>query len=167
MKRSFPGLMLILALTLTGVSQGRESRQDEVQQILEKFDQAVVKRDEATGQQLLHSDFTFVNPTGTVVDRERFVKLALAGSNVYEEHKTEDLSIRVSGDAAVCRGLLKFRVTVNGQMRDFQSRITVVMVKEKGQWQLFTYHASAIPPPRPPQQPQQPPPAPTRPPNEL
>lgn len=166
MQRSFFGLLFILALTLTSVSQGRESRQDEVQQILEKFDQSIVKRDEATGRQLLHDDFTFVNPSGTVVDRERFVKFALAGNNVYEEHKTEDLSIRLSGDAAVCRGTLKFRVNMNGQVRDFQSRITVVIVKEKGQWQLFTYHASSIPPPRP-AQPTTPPSTSSKPPSEL
>lgn len=165
MQRSFLGFMFMMAFALTGIGQGRESRQREVQQILENFDQAIVKRDEATGQKLLHADFTFVNPSGTVVDRERFVKFALAGSNVYEEHRTEDLSIRVSDDAAVCRGLLKFRVNVNGQARDFQSRITVVIVKEKGQWQLFTYHASSIPPPRPAQPAT--PPAPIKPPSDL
>jgi ketosteroid isomerase-like protein len=167
MQRSFLGLMFIVALALAGVGQTRESRNDEVQQILATFDQSIVKRDEATGRRLLHDDFTFVNPSGMVLDRERFVKLAFGGSNVYEEHQTEDVSIRSSGDVAVCRGLLKFRVSVNGQMRDLQSRITVVIVKEKGQWQLFTYHASAIPPPRPPQQPPQPLPAPTKPPSEL
>ena len=85
------------------------------------------------------------------------MKFAYAGNNIYEEHKTEELSIRFFGDVALCRGLLKFRVNMNGQARDVQARITGVVVKEKGQWQTVTYHSSTIPPPRPPQQ--QPPPA--------
>ena len=168
MKRLSIGLTFILALVLTGLAQANKSdpREPEIRKLFAELDQSAVKHDEAAGSKLLHDEYTFVNPSGTVLNKERFVKSILAGNTVYEEHKTEELSIRFFGDTAVCQGLLKMRVNMNGQARDIQTRLTVVIVKEKGQWQVFTYHSSMIPPPRP-AQPPPPPPAPTKPPSEL
>lgn len=173
MKHRIIVFLCLLAGALTGLAQTNESPGDprlpEIQKVIALLDQSAVKRDEAMAKATLHDEFTFVNPSGSVLNKERFVKSVLLGNNIFEEHKTEELSVRFFGEVATCRGLLKFRVNVNGQSRDIQARLTVVIVKEKGQWQVFTYHSSTLPPPRPPQQPPQPatPPAPTKPPGEL
>ena len=162
--------LCLLAGASTGLAQTSESQPDprlpEIQKVIALLDQSVVKRDEAIGKTLLHNEFTFVNPGGFVMNKERFIKFAFGGNTVFEEHKTEELSVRFFGEVAACRGLLKFRANTDGQARDFQARITVVIVKEKGQWQVFTYHSSTLPPPRP-AQPSSPPPAPIKPPSEL
>lgn len=171
MKRIAFVLHCLLALAFTALAQANQPdpREKEIKKVFELLDQSAVKRDDVGGAKLLHDEFTFVSPSGFVMNKERFVKSMLGGNNVFEEHNTQELSIRFFGNVAACQGLLKFRVNMNGQSRDFQARITVVIVKEKDQWQVFTYHSSQIPPPRPaqtPQTPQTPPPA-TKPPNEL
>ncbi len=169
MKRIAMGLTLLFVLAFTCLAQAgnkTDPREPEIRQLFVALDQSAVKRDDVGGAKLLHDEFTFVNPGGFVLNKERFVKAILAGNNVYEEHKTEDLAIRFFGEVAVCQGLLKMRVNMNGQSRDIQTRITVVIVKQKEQWEIFTYHSSQIPPPRP-AQPAQPPAQPTKPPNEL
>jgi ketosteroid isomerase-like protein len=157
MKRIAVGFALVFMSSIIGWAQAPERNTDPREQEIRNFfvalDQAVVKRDDVTGSKFLHDEFTFVNPSGLVMNKERFTKFAFAGNNVFEEHQTEELSIRFFGDVAACQGLLKFRVNMNGQARDFQARITVVIVKEKGLWQVFTYHSSTLPPPRPQQSP--------------
>ncbi len=172
MKRISMGLALLLALTLTCLAQAEnksDPREPEIRKFFAELDQSIIKRDDVRGDKFLHDEFTFVNPTGLVMNKERFVKFAFAGTMVYKEHKPEDLTIWFFGDAAICQGLLKFRVNMNGQARDIQARITVVIVKPKEQWQVFTYHSSQIPPPRPPQPSASPqvPAQPAKPPNDL
>lgn len=168
MKRITIGLTFLLALAFTTLAQTNQPdpRVQEIKKVFELLDQSAVKRDDVGGAKLLHDEFTFVNPGGGVMNKERFVKSMLGGNNVFETHNTEELSVRFFGNVAACQGLLKFRVNMNGQSRDLQARITVVIVKEKDEWQVFTYHSSTIPPPRPAQTPQTPPPT-TKPPNEL
>ncbi|HEX4950186.1 MAG TPA: nuclear transport factor 2 family protein [Blastocatellia bacterium] len=173
MKQISLSFLFFLVLALPGFAQAKpdasDPRTQEIQNLIAALDQAAIKKDEAVGKAILHDEFTFVNPGGFVLNKERFLKSILLGNNVYEEHQTEELSVRFFGDVASCRALLKFRVNINGQSRDIQARLTIVVVKEKGQWQIFTYHSSTLPPPRPPQQPTSPatPAQPTKPPNEL
>src|SRR5437870_13629311 len=113
MKRISIGLALLFAFCLAQAGNKSDPREQEIRKFFVEFDQNVVKRDEAAGNKVLHDEFTFVNPSGLVMNKERFMKFAYSGTTVCEEHKTEELSVRLFGDVAVCQYLLTFCVNMN------------------------------------------------------
>lgn len=57
-----------------------------------------------------------------------------------------DVSYRVLGDMGVIWGRARFAVDpVGGGGSDFDSRLTVTLLKTDGKWQIVTWHASAPP----------------------
>lgn len=61
-----------------------------------------------------------------------------------------DVSYRVLGDMGIIWGRARFSVDpVGGGGSDFDSRLTVTLLKTDGKWQIVTWHASAPPAGRP------------------
>jgi len=57
-----------------------------------------------------------------------------------------DVNYRVLGDMGIVWGRARFAVDpVGGGGSDFDSRLTVTLLKTDGKWQIVTWHASAAP----------------------
>jgi ketosteroid isomerase-like protein len=57
-----------------------------------------------------------------------------------------DVNYRVLGDMGILWGRARFAVDpVGGGGSDFDSRLTVTLLKTSGKWQIVTWHASASP----------------------
>ncbi len=167
MKQQLLTLTILLTATLLcGAQDKTTAAEQEIKQLIAAQDQALVKGDVATIKKLLTEDFTLVTPNGAVTTKEQFLNQLESRRMVYEEHHTEDIKLRVFADTAVARCALQMKAPFNGQSRSVQMRVTIVFVKVKDQWQMFTLHSSAIPPPRPAQPPATLP-APIKPPSEL
>lgn len=143
--------LLLLSSTLSMAQGAHATAEQEIKRLLAAQDEAAVKGDVAMMRKLSTEDFTLVSTIGSITTKEAFLQTLESRKVVYEDHRTEDLTLRVFGDTVVARAVLKMKLVLNGQSRDVQMRATMVFVKVKDQWLLYTLHSSTIPPPRPPQ----------------
>lgn len=150
MKQLVTVFTFLLLAPVLSIAQDTAVEQ-EIKRLLVAQDEATVKGDVAALRKLSTEDFTLATPIGSIVTKEAFLQSVESRRTVYEEHRTEDITLRVFGDTAVARAVLNLKPVFNGQSRAVQMRATMVFVKVKGQWLLYTLHTSTIPPPRSPQ----------------
>lgn len=143
--------LLLLSSALSMAQDANAAAEQEIKRLLAAQDEAAVKGDVAMMRKLSTEGFTLVSSIGSITTKEAFLHTLESRKVVYEDHRTEDLKLRVFADMAVAQALLKMKIPFNGQSRDVQMRATMVFVKVKDQWLLYTLHSSTIPPPRPPQ----------------
>ncbi|MBS1811694.1 MAG: nuclear transport factor 2 family protein [Acidobacteria bacterium] len=158
--------LLLLSSAMSMAQDANPATEQEIKRLLAAQDEATVKGDVAALRKLSTEDFTLATPIGSIVTKEAFLQSVESRQTVYEEHRTEDITLRVFGETTVARAVLKMKPVFNGQSRVVQMRATMVFVKVKGQWLLYTLHTSTIPPPRP-APPTTPPPTSSKPPGEL
>jgi uncharacterized protein (TIGR02246 family) len=100
----------------------------------------------------LAPDFSFVNPAGLLLTKERFLSNLRSGRLRNTSYKVDDMQVRVYGAAAV----VIYRSTVAGtagmQSVAPQRWRTTTLIKRDGRWLLVAQQSTPIltAPPRPP-----------------
>lgn len=109
-----------------------------------EWGKAHVQRDRATIDGLLADDFIGTNFFGKVADKAKYIELHVSVERKFETFETEDVEVRIYGNAAVLAGL----VTLKGQNQDndftFQNRYTGMYVKQQGRWQILAWQETSI-----------------------
>jgi len=109
---------------------------------------AIVKGEMETLNQLLADDYIITSSNGALRDkRGELADLKLPRGLSWVFVKTDDLRVRVYGQAAVVTGRVRWRVRNRDREVDDERRFTSVFVKQKGQWRIVTQQMT-----RPPQQ---------------
>ena len=120
-------------------STGRRPRRSgAVLAAMEEYKQAVLDSDVAALARIWADDYTFINPQGALVTRaERLANFASGNTNVGVIDERE-ITVRVSGDAAMVQNLSTLRGTFSGQPTSTDLRGTFVWIRQSGRWQLLT-----------------------------
>ena len=150
MKRSrMMGTLLVLAAVFAQAqpqsrSEGRVV--DEIRKADRERIQAQVHADAAALDRIYAEDFIGVGPSGTVRTKTQVLSDFSSGSLKFQSITTDDVRIRVYGNAAVETGLS----TMKGQDADKvvpeENRFTRVWIKQQGQWRLVANHYSNVKP---------------------
>ena len=133
--------------TPAGDKMASGSAEQAVMQLERDMQAAALKNDYTLFEKVATDDYIATNPLGIVATKAE----SLASSPDFKmvSLNTDDVRVRVYGDAAVVTG----RATIKGQMtppggaaQEFsgQFRYTRVYVKQQGQWRLSTFHLSPI-----------------------
>jgi len=141
-----------VALSAAAIASGQQqsaSRDPKavVEQVIRKLDneriQAQIHADAAALQRIYADDFIGVGPSGTVRTKPQVISDFTSGDLKFQSITTDDVRVRVYGDAAVETG----RSTMDGQDKDkavpHDTRFTRVWVKQHGRWQLVANHYSS------------------------
>jgi ketosteroid isomerase-like protein len=136
----------VVALSAAAIASGQQqsaSRDPKavVEQVIRKLDneriQAQIHADAAA------DDFIGVGPSGTVRTKPQVISDFTSGDLKFQSITTDDVRVRVYGDAAVETG----RSTMDGQDKDkavpHETRFTRVWVKQHGRWRLVANHYSS------------------------
>jgi ketosteroid isomerase-like protein len=118
-----------------------------VEQVIRKLDneriQAQIHADAAALERIYADDFIGVGPSGTVRTKPQVISDFTSGDLKFQSITTDDVRVRVYGDAAVETG----RSTMDGQDKDkavpHDTRFTRVWVKQQGRWRLVANHYSS------------------------
>ena len=111
------------------------------------WDEASMGRDTAALARILSDDFVYTNASGAVLGKQEYLMSLIKAPDMTQQSFTsEDLSIRVYGDAAVVTGRSswKGRSRGKGQFINAQYRFTDVWVKRQGGWQAVATQATTI-----------------------
>ena len=114
---------------------------------MEEYKQAVLDSDVDALARIWADDYTFINPQGALVTRaERLANFASGNTNVGVIDDEREITVRVSGDAAMVQNLSTLRGTFSGQPTATDLRGTFVWARQKGRWQLLTNQLTSVVP---------------------
>ncbi|MEK6322552.1 MAG: nuclear transport factor 2 family protein [Acidobacteriota bacterium] len=151
------GMLLLAAFSSNGSSHGQTSGNRPRQMIKAEHEvlarhkawcDAIVKGEMETLDQLLADDFIITSGNATLRDKKGELEdLKLADGLSWVFVNTDDLRVRVYGQAVVVTGRVRWRVRNRDREVDDERRFTSVFVKQKGQWRMVAQQMT-----RPPQQ---------------
>lgn len=96
--------------------------------------EAHLRLDHATIARIMADDYVIIGKNGTVIDREQ--ALASYRARRWEYAHSDELDVRVYGDAAVVIGRWTARGENNGKRFDYAARFMSVYVRRDGQWRI-------------------------------
>jgi ketosteroid isomerase-like protein len=142
-------VVICLAVALaSGQETGeRKNKNTAVEQAIRKLDheriQAQIHADAAALERIYADDFIGVGPSGTVRTKPQVISDFTSGDLRFQSITTDDVQVRVYGNAAVETG----RSTMDGQDKGKtvprDTRFTRVWIKQQGHWRLVANHYSS------------------------
>jgi ketosteroid isomerase-like protein len=148
MKRS---LMMVSFLLLAGVSahaQPQSQNQKGVIEEIRKLDreriQAQVNADSVTLDRIYADDFIGIGPSGTLRTKKEVLADFASGSLKFQSITTDEVRIRVYGNAAVETGISTMKGQDAEKVVPEENRFTRVWIKQVGRWRLVANHYSNL-----------------------
>ena len=144
--RSVVLIALLLELGLVApVIAGQSDAESDVLKLHKEYEAAIARQDASVLERLLADDYTYTPSTGGFMDKARVVTTTKSGVFAVGSFRSDDLRVRVYGEAAVVTGRWIAEVTVGGrgsQGRD--RRYLIVYARRNGHWQIVAEQRTAI-----------------------
>jgi uncharacterized protein (TIGR02246 family) len=133
------------ALVLAQAANEDSDTAAEIRALEGRLNTAVLTADLKTFDALLAEDFSHTNHRGEFRTKRQWLANHKAGQSPYDAYDTEDLSVRVYGDAAVAtaRTIPRGRDS-KGQPITGQYRYTRVWARRDGRWQAVAFQGTRI-----------------------
>src|SRR6201997_4351785 len=145
-------VIAVLVLTTASIALGQRpsasrDRRGSIEKFIRQLDheriQAQIDADAAALERIYATDFIGVGPSGTVRTKPQVISDFTSGELKFQSITTDDVRVRVYGDAAVETG----RSTMDGQDKGnavpHDTLFTRVWVKQHGGWRLVANHYSS------------------------
>jgi len=137
-------LLLLAAASPHAQPQSRRGVVEEIRNVDRERIQAQVNADPVALERIYAEDFIGIGPSGTVRTKKEVLADFASGSLKFQSITTDDVQIRVYGNAAVETGLS----TMKGRDAEIvvpeENRFTRVWIKEGGRWRLVANHYSNL-----------------------
>lgn len=127
--------------------QQKKSPKQELMDFLRDFQAAIERKDESALEQMINDNFTLVDNTGNVIDKQNMIEHIMApspGGINWTEFERNIESVRFYGNVAVL--VSQFKMRGNFEEKDFSGihRDTNSYVKRKTGWQIASSHISFV-----------------------
>ena len=141
-------LFAVAILAQTSAQQTKEIAEHTEQELItleNEWAKSVVKLDLAFMERILADDYTWTDPEGKIHTKAEEIASIKSGQGVVTSCVSDDVKVRVYGDAAVVTGITTQKGMVEGKEVSGQFRWTDTWVKIAGRWQCVADHVSNIP----------------------
>jgi ketosteroid isomerase-like protein len=151
MKRiAIAACVVVLVFAVTSIAQTPTqptsgSVEQELLQLETGWANANVKADVAFLDRILAEDCIFTDPEGVVWTKAQSLEHLKSGEQVITFMVSDDMKVRVYGDAAVVTGRNTAKGTFKGKDVSGQEQWTDTWIKRDGRWQCVATHWSRIP----------------------
>ncbi len=108
--------------------------QEEIKQIEQERNHALLKHDIATLDRMTSDDYTFINQRGELRTKTEILAGFKSGSFNYDARQISDLKVRMYGDTAIVTGRAIQKGKENSKDYSGENRFTRVYVKQNGRW---------------------------------
>jgi ketosteroid isomerase-like protein len=120
---------------------------DEIQKLEDERYAAMLGKDIATLDRLLHDDLVYMHSTGVADTKASYIARLRDGVSEYRRIERSDVSIKIHPHVALVFSRLSMSVTVRGQAREVEARVLVVWIPSDDDiWRLIGVQSGAIPP---------------------
>ena len=123
----------------------QEHAEQEVLRLADAWATAELRGDTAFLERILTDDYIGIGPLGFMLTKQEWIVRHQAGDLKYESFNLDEVKVRVyNNDAAVLTGRQVQNGAYRGNSIQAQFRITLVFVRQRGQWQLASLQLSTI-----------------------
>lgn len=143
--------ILVLALVapaLTLAQTGDAQAEQQVRELCNSLNQALIKADVPALNKIFADEFTIIRPNGMVVGKTEAVKDVESGKTKFESIEASDSKIHIYGNTAVMTTLEKTSAQIGGHLISGQARNTYVCVKRGGRWVVVLRQITPVLPPK-------------------
>ena len=106
---------------------------------------AMIDADSEALNSILSDDLTYIHTTTREDSKKSLIGSLVSGRLSYESMDTEDVKIRIYGDAAVVTGSAAIKVSSGGRLLEFSILFTDVYAKQDGRWQMVAWQSTRKP----------------------
>src|SRR6202021_3257102 len=106
--------------------------EEEILKLEKDFEQAIIKNDPNAINRFLADDLIIIDADGGIIDKSRFLGVIRSGALSHEVMDSNDVRVRIYGDAAAVTALTSTKGKFMGQEFTTQERATDVFVRQKG-----------------------------------
>jgi len=152
MQRVWLVVVLLCAGAPVGVAQsagGQGTPRKQVEQELRRLNQEAadmqVRKDAIAAERLLADDYVFLQADGNVSNKAQNIAVIRDPAFVCQSLVTEDVTVRVYGDAGVVTGRVVMHATYGGQDVGGEFLYTDVWARRGGRWQTVVSQATRRP----------------------
>ena len=153
MKQLFAIAFVVFSAAAIATGQEHGSTRDSsknVEHVIRKLDneriQAQIHADAAALDRIYADDFIGVGPSGTVRTKPQVIADFTSGTLKFQSITTDDVQVRIYGNAAVETGLSTMIGQDKGNVVPQDTRFTRVWIKQQGRWRLVANHYSSSAP---------------------
>ena len=123
----------------------QEHTEQEVLRLADAWATAELRGDTTFLERILADDYIGIGPLGFMLTKQEWLVRHQAGDLKYESFSLDEVKVRVyNNDAAVLTGRQVQNGAYRGNSIQAQFRITLVFVRQQGQWQLASLQLSTI-----------------------
>jgi hypothetical protein len=108
------------------------------------YDEALVRGDSATLDEIFAEEYIYTTFDGTVRDKTEQLTSIKSGDMQFDFGKSDDVRIRIYQETAVITGRFTAKGTFRGKNIDIRERYTSVWVKQEGRWMLVAEQGNEI-----------------------
>jgi hypothetical protein len=112
----------------------------------EQMRRAVIKGDTSILEQYLADNYVGIGPNGIKDDKSHTIQALKNGTVKYSAIDISEESVRMYGNTGIYNGRGNVKMTINGQPLTADVRVTIVWVKENGQWKRVSFQATQVQP---------------------
>jgi len=107
---------------------------------------AVIKGDTSILERYLADDFVGIGPNGDAADKSKTIQELKDGTVKYSAIDVTEENVRMYGDTGIYNGRGDVKMTINGQPQTADVRVTIVWLKQNGQWKRVSFQATRVQP---------------------
>lgn len=100
--------------------------------------------DLATLNQLLHPDYTILQPGGRLETKAQVLASFAGGERHWDQARVDDMEVRIYGATAVVIGRWRAQGCNRGQVFNYAARFLSVWLETSAGWRNLAYHATEI-----------------------
>ncbi len=108
----------------------------------------LVKGQTSAFDRLTADDYFAIDPSGGVSDKQRSIQGLKDGSGKYTAIDVKDDKVRVYGNTAIYNALATVKGAFDGHEVRGDYRVTIVWVKQNGQWKRVSFQSTEVRPQR-------------------
>ena len=124
----------------------KDEAEKELIGLAHEWDRAMIENDAEAIGRFMADDWTIIGPDGSVCDKATFLGLVRSGRLSHDVMESDEMTVRVYGDAAVVTARGVSGGLYQGQAFRVVERSTCVFVRQEGKWRCVLTHLSTMAP---------------------
>jgi ketosteroid isomerase-like protein len=138
-------LVLLTGLAAAAAQPGPNTAKEAVA-ACDAWKQAMMKKDGAALQKLLHDDITYSHSNGRNQTKAEVITATTTGNATIETMDFSETTVRVFGTTVLIRANVEMRNAADGKSQTFHLNVLHVWQKGPGGWQMIARQATLVSP---------------------
>jgi hypothetical protein len=135
-------LALVVAVLAPRAFAGDAGAEKAVLAAQDAWKQALIKKDRAGFDKVLHPDLRYGHSDGHIEDKATAIKMIVDGAATWEKVNFGDTNVRVVGTTAFVTGKVQYLERENGALSEINLVVLSAWVKGKNDWQMIARQAT-------------------------